>query len=203
MKKLFLVLGIMSILILVSGCGHGQNGVIKNPKLEVELVQPTLTGGYIKVKGLADLDLSNINNTWVTKNTGISLIKQNSEFVTRFKLDYPNGNPPKNNVSLVIKTNTQKIPQLGLVTRGYDFIASETETIQGDEFTKYVYSYGSLKEGTTHDIIFVAQSGSIGSDLEAITPIYVSLENEAGKILGGSVDIKIDQPPTTTSTTPS
>ncbi len=190
MKKLFLVLAMVFILILITGC---IDGVIKNPKLEVELVQPTPTGGYIKVKGMADLDLSNVNNTWVTKKIGISPIKQDSEFVTRFKLYYPNGNPPKNNVSLVIKTNTQKIPQLGMVTGGYNFIDSETETIQGDEFTKYVYSYGSLKEGTTNDIIFVAQSGSIGSDLEAITPIYVSLEDGKGKIVGGSVDIKIEQ----------
>jgi|SRR3989344_5691251 len=185
----FVITILILALLVINGCPNPE--IVKNPKLEVKLIQMLPTGTSIIVQGTADLDLSNVNYTRFMTTEGINTIKENSQFISRFHLDFSKGTESWSNVKLRIKADKNRISNLGVANKGFIYLNATEESIDNSIFNVYIYEYGSLKAGDENNIVFVANTKSLNADLDATTPIYVTLENEGGPIANERVLVTI------------
>lgn len=196
MRRISLI-GLLALfsLILVIGQGCVNNGE-EQPQatLSVKLVQMVGPTTWVVANGIIPIDLNNINWSWMKEREVTGSIRENSDFVTRFEMDYPIGLPTKDNVTLVIATSSNKIPQLGIITSGYKFIDKGKGTIRDEEVDVYNYEYGQLKEGAHQSIIIGGTTGSLGTSLEDRKIIYVYIKEGVEPVMTGSVEVVISRP---------
>ena len=171
-------------MVLVTGqtCDRDTTTIAK-PSLSVQMVQ---VNNYINFnfdagKALdrgSQVDVNNINWSWLVRDKGVRSLKENTHFGARFLLEYPQGQAIRENVVLVLIVSSKKIPELGIITEGYNFIEKVKATIREEEVDIYKYDYGALRPGN-RDIIIGGKTGTIGIDTEDKTPIIIRLIDDS------------------------
>ncbi len=187
---LFLIFAIL-LAIGISGCESTATQEVK-ATLNVKLVQAITPTTFIVVDGVFPLDLGNVNNSWIKEKESISKIKEGDAFIARFDLNYPAGLPVYDNVDLMIETASDKISNIGIISKGYSFKDNEKSELYGKETNVYKYDFGKLRGELRQSIIFGGKTGTIGTALELKEPIYVYLKDSNGNdILKSRVDIGV------------
>ena len=184
------------MLLTAQSCVESTTTVTK-PSLNLQMVQINTNLNFNFQNGMAlarnsPVDLNNLNWTWLKSGSRHDALKEGQDFGVRFSLDYPIGSPALDNVILEITASSKKIPQLGIISSGYQFLEQNKTNIRDEEVNVYKYSFGQLKDGTQQWIILGGQVGTIGFSTDTTTPIIVKLLKENGEqIVRGDVTINI------------